>query len=215
MLDSCINLNLFFVKTINGLIRHMKKFDRVIIWMFGFFMLLGIIKKYLFDKKKDEIIIEGRHVSKAPCLYAINELFGRGLDSVKMCDCIIPAFYEMIKHDSSKMEKFEKLGFFQLEGPANDSLIHFFADCARKSILDSELKVNTSQFAQSIIIDKYKKQFDSVFQFKDVESDSLIRCVLNELDGKLTIKEFFANDTSGNEKIKSALIKCIHNNIRK
>lgn len=192
----------------------MKKFDKAIIWMFGFFMVIGIIKECFFDKKADEIIVDGHHISKGPCIYAMNELFGKGIDSVKMCNCLIPEFYEMIKQDSSKIKKFEELGFFPLEGAANDSLINLFADCARKNILDSTYKVHTGQFAQNAIISKYKNKFELIPEFKGLASDSLFKCVMNELDEKLTIKEFFAKDSTGQKKIEDAILKCLPANTK-
>src|SRR5205085_2345161 len=99
----------------------MDKITKTLILIIGAGMLLNFLKEKLFNKEKSEIIIAGHHVNKEPCLRAMNELFGRGIDSSRMCDCLIPKFYDLVKDDHSKVEKFQEIGFFKLEGALYDS----------------------------------------------------------------------------------------------
>jgi hypothetical protein len=95
----------------------MDKFTKALILLVGVGILFNILRERLFQNKKKEIIVAGHHVDKGPCMYAMNELFGRGIDSSKVCDCLIPGFYQLIKNDSSKIKKFEEMGFLSWREP--------------------------------------------------------------------------------------------------
>ena len=113
------------------------------------------MKESFFTEKKQEIIVDGHRVDKGLCMYAMNQLYGRGLDSSKICDCMIPKFYELIKHDPSKVKKFEEVVMFTLEGPLNDSFIVLFGNCAAQSMADTTFIVDLEKIQRTI----YKKAY--------------------------------------------------------
>ena len=93
----------------------MRKFYNAIILLIGAGILIDFLKDK-FYKNPNEIVVVGHHVDKQPCFSGMNELFGKGLDSSKMCDCLLPKFYTLIKNDPAKVQKFEEIGFFKVEG---------------------------------------------------------------------------------------------------
>lgn len=189
----------------------MDKLTKAIILLIGVGILFNILKKTFFATQKQEIIVNGHHVDKAPCMYAINELFGRGIDSSKMCDCLIPKFYELVKHDPSKSKKFKEMGFFQLEGEGNDSLSRLFANCASQNIADSTFRLDLEKFKEPLL-KRLKDSLAVYTEFQSYNIDSLANCLLQNLNGKLTINEYFGNDFIQFEKISNIIMLCIVQN---
>jgi hypothetical protein len=62
---------------------------------------------------------------------------------------------------------------------------------------------------KSLLYSKLKHGFDSVEQFREFDSHKLTSCIIEKLDGKITIKEYFADDFLKIEKIKSAVTSCL------
>ena len=94
------------------------KWNFAILFLFAF---VWIGKNYF--SKKEEIIVGNVHIDKRSCVSAMNTIFGNSVDSSKLCDCLIPSFYNIIKSDPQLVEKFKtSAGFFKLEGTLNDSV---------------------------------------------------------------------------------------------
>ena len=74
------------------------------------FILLWAWKNLSSKEKPDEIVIDGIHTPRKPCISVVNELFGAGIDSSKVCDCLIPKFYELVKDDTLQLAKFKEVG---------------------------------------------------------------------------------------------------------
>jgi len=94
----------------------MKKFDKLIILLIGAIALFAGLRNWYFGKIEKEITVDGHQVSLLPCKSGIHDLFGNGVDSIAMCKCLLPKFYELIKDDPDKVDHFKEVGFFKLEG---------------------------------------------------------------------------------------------------
>ena len=186
----------------------MDKFTKAIILLIGIGIVFNFIKEKLIQTKKEEIIVEGHHVDKGPCMYAMNELFGRGVDSSKVCDCLIPKFYQLIKDDSSKMKKFEEMGFFKLQGASNDSATLLLGRCVSQNITDTSAKLDLEKFREPFF-KKLKDTLPFYPEFQGYDSDSLANCFFESLAGKVTIKEYFSEDYIKVDKIRAAIKNCL------
>jgi hypothetical protein len=128
----------------------MRKFDKAIILLIGVGILINFLKDK-FYKNPNEIVVAGHHVDKQPCISGMNQLFGKGVDSSKMCDCLLPKFYQLIKNDPAKVQKFEAMGFFKVEGSARDSATKIFRECVLENILDTSYKMDIQQFKEPFL----------------------------------------------------------------
>ena len=101
--------------------------------------VIGILKECFYKPKNSFLIVAGHRVDTEPCLSAMNQLFEGAVDSTGVCSCIIPKFYELIKGDTTKMQNFEEMGLFPLEGEANDSTMELFAGCVSANVIDTAI----------------------------------------------------------------------------
>ncbi|RYE57356.1 MAG: hypothetical protein EOP48_05970 [Sphingobacteriales bacterium] len=192
----------------------MKKFDKAIILLIGVGILFNLLKDKFYKKQSNEIVIAGHHVDKQPCVSGMNELFSTGVDSTKMCDCLLPKFYQLIKDDPKKIKKFEEVGFFTLQGNAKDSATQLFRDCVVEHIIDTSYKLDMKKFKEPFLL-KLKDTLSNMSGLNNVNIDSLCNCVMHRLDGNITIKEYFAEDYLTVEKIKNVLTDCFGQVIKK
>jgi hypothetical protein len=107
---------------------------------FNYFLLCAFIGLWLCKRlqpKKDELILGGVAISRTPCVSVVNDLFGKGVDSSKACDCLLPGYYELVKNDPVELAKFNQTGIHLLSGASNDRLNHLFSTCIGGHIIDS------------------------------------------------------------------------------
>lgn len=192
----------------------MKKIDKIIILLIGALALFGALRNWYFTKIDREITVDGHQVSLLPCKNGMNEIFGNGIDSVGMCKCLLPKFYQLIKDDPDKIDHFKEVGFFELEGKSNDSAILLFRDCALSNLLDTNYKIRFSQYLKPSMVNKIKDQFGSKIQLNTIQFENFIKCVFENMDGKITIKEYFADDYSKNEKMRTIISNCLQEQIK-
>lgn len=160
--------------------------------------------------KKDEIIIDSIHVPKNPCISAINDLLGKGVDSSKACDCLLPRFYNLIKKDSSLVIKFrEYRSLFKLEGVLKDSFNLLFAKCVKENILDSNYVVKLTPEYQLAFKEKLKRGFQFQNGLDKINTDILSDCIVEKLNDNITIGEYFSDDYFEVPKIKKIMLDCI------
>ena len=119
---------------------------------------------------KNEIIIAGHHISKTPCLGAVNELFGNAVDSVKVCDCTLPNYYKIIKNDPERVKKFEEDGIPLLDRGGRDNSGNLFKDCIIANILDTTYK----RLDRNVTINEY---FSKSYYDTDSLNEILNSCV--------------------------------------
>jgi hypothetical protein len=165
-----------------------------------------------FKPKKvvDEIIVDKIHIPRKPCINVVNEMFGKGVDSSKVCDCLIPAFYNFIKKDATLVERFKQSdGFFKLEGSMQDSAILLFANCVRPNIIDTNFKFQLTPEYSLAFKDKLKKGFALRNEFKNIDAETFSNCIVEKLNGNITIGEYFSDDYFEVPKIKNIMTDCI------
>ncbi len=173
---------------------------------------IGIWTCNYFRPKKvvDEIVVDNIHIPRKPCINIVNEMFGKGVDSSKVCDCLIPHFYNFIKNDSTLVERFKQSdGFFKLEGPMQDSAILLFADCVRPNIIDTNFKFQLTPEYSLAFKDKLKKGLALKNEFKNIDSETFSNCIVEKLNGDITIGEYFSDDYFEVPKIKNIMTVCI------
>jgi hypothetical protein len=177
-----------------------------------FFSFIGIwtCKQFQPKEKVDEIVIGNIRIPKKPCIGAINDLFGKGVDSIRICDCLIPNFYSLIKHDSLLVEKFkEYASLFKLEGALSDSFAVILAKCVKTNILDSSYKFSLTSENELVFKKKLRKAFKVHKEFKNTNTDGLSDCIVSKLNGNITISEYFSDDYFEEPKIKKFILECI------
>jgi hypothetical protein len=192
----------------------MDKTTKAMILLIGVGVLFSVFKERFSSKKKQEIIVGRHHVDKGPCISAMNELLGQGIDSSQMCDCLIPKFYELIKDDPSKTKKFEETGFFKLQGPLNDSATLLFGNCVLQSIIDTTFKLDLENFKEPFL-KKLKDTLAFYTEFQSYNIDSLANCFFQNLNGKVTIYEYFNDGYMKVDKIRSVITNCLVKNTSK
>lgn len=186
----------------------MKKFDKAILLLIGVGILFNILKENFYKKKTKEIVIAGHSVDMRPCISAINELFGKGVNSAETCNCLLPKFYPLIKDDPEKVKKFEEVGFFTLQNEAKDSAARIFRACILNNVIDTAYKLDLEKFREPFL-QKLKDTLRILPGLSNVNIDSLGNCILKRFDGNVTIREYFAEDYLKVEKLKNILQKCI------
>ena len=173
---------------------------------------IGIWTCNYFKPKKvvDELVINNIHIPRKPCINTLNELLGKGVDSSKVCDCLIPKFYQLIEKDSVLVEEFKQSGgFFKLKGAMQDSLILLFASCVRPNIIDTNFKFRLTPENSLALKDKLKKACQLRTELKNFDAESLSSCFIEKLNGNITIGEYFSEDYFEVPKIKKIAAECI------
>ena len=191
----------------------MRKADKVILLAIGIGILINLAKEKFLGTHKNEIIIAGHHVNKAPCLGAVNELLGNAVDSVKVCDCALPKYYELIRNNPEKVKEFEDAGFLGLQGEKDSSMI-IFRDCIVANIIDTTYKMNLRKYRQVLV-----KQFnDSITRspyLNMINADTFSNCIISRLDRNVTIKEYFSKSYYDTDSLNEILNGCIKQSIIK
>jgi len=161
-------------------------------------------------EKKQELVIDNIHINKNPCIGVIKDLFGKGVDSTKICDCLIPKFYALIKSDTNLVERFkESYGIFKLDGSLQDSAISLMASCVRTNIVDTNSKFHLTPEYSSVFKRVLKKGIETRKEFANIEAENFSSCIIDRLSGNITIKEYVSNDYFEVPKIKKIMTDCL------
>jgi len=185
----------------------MSKVDKAIIIFLGGCILFGVLKSVYPKKNKNEIVIDGYHFPKAPCVSAMNEFFGKGADSSKICDCLLPGFYQLIKHDAALVHKFRQTGVYKLESTLNDSAGQILRNCVVNNILDTNYYINLRKFKEPFL-ERLNHQVRTMPDWQVIDIDRYNSCLERFFDLQMTIKEYFAEDYTKIDKINSILLSC-------
>jgi len=182
------------------------KLNLALLFLAGF---IWVGKNY-FAPKKEEIVVANIRIDKKPCISAMNSIFGNSVDSSNLCDCLIPEFYNIIKGDSQLIEKFKSSGgFFKLEGALNDSAQNMFAGCVKKNLLDPNHIFYFAPETKLIFKEKFKKAFAAQPWAKEIDIDLASDCIVEKLNGNITITEYLADDYDTIPKIKKIMEECL------
>jgi hypothetical protein len=174
-----------------------------------FFILLGLWKNLSKKEKPDEIVIDGIHIPRKPCINVINELYGAGIDSSKFCDCLIPKFYELIKDDSIKLAKFKDAGIHSLEGEENKKSTILFENCLKAAMLDSNYKLHLTGVYLKGFKEKLKDHIILLSINDNYEIESLSNCISDKMKDNVTLGEYLSEDYSKNEKFMTLFKQCL------
>ena len=173
------------------------------------FMGLWTCNYFNPKEKREEIVIDNAHIDKKPCITIINQLFGKGVDSTKLCECLIPEYYQLIKSDSTLVEKFKRsTEFAKLEGPRQASLVQIFASCVKANIIDSNFKLNLIADYKLAFKDKLKTECQQRKEFNKIDPERLSNCVVDKFAENVTIGEYYSDDYFKVPKLKKIIIDC-------
>ncbi len=181
---------------------------------FNFFIALsfvGIWTCNYFKPKEvvDEIVVDNIHIPKKPCINVINEMFGKGVDSSKACDCLVPEFYDIIKGDTALVEKFKQSGgIFTLDGSMQDSAILLFENCVKPNIIDTNFKFHLTPEFSLAFKDKLKTGIALRKEFNNIDAEIFSNCIVERLNGNITIGEYFSEDYFEVPKLKNIMTEC-------
>jgi hypothetical protein len=187
----------------------MKANNKYLILLALFFAGAWFWKQSSLKNPQDEFILDGIHTPKKPCINVLNEMFGKGIDSVKVCDCLIPEFYHFIKNDSDKVIKFREVGLFALDDSSNERFIPLFENCLRSSLLDSNYVLSLSGEYLAGYKNKIRQSLASKKEFKNYDADILANCIMDRMNNHITMGEYLAYDYLEVEKLKQAMLQCM------
>lgn len=173
-----------------------------------FFILIWLWKNLSPGEKPDEIVIDGIHTPRKPCISAVNELFGAGIDSSKVCDCLIPEFYELVKDDSFQLAKFKEVGIHVLEGEKNQKTIPIFDHCLSENVLDSSQNLHLTGVYLTGFKSKLAEGLNLLNMPGNYNKDSLSNCIIDKMNNHITLAEYLAPDYSKVEKIRAVFTQC-------
>jgi hypothetical protein len=184
-----------------------KSWNRVSTFLALAFIPLWICKN--LEPKEPEYLFNGIRIPKKPCISVMNEMYGKGIDSLKICDCLVPAFYEFIKNDSTHLQKFKDVGMHLLEGTLVGKFQLIYNNCVLENIIDTTYRLRFT----GVNKDKYLKLFRDSLMMKRVQLprslDSLSICIIEKLDSSLTIKETIVIDSIVEHKIMKLAKSCL------
>lgn len=177
--------------------------------LLAFFILVWVCKNLSVTKKPDEIVIDGIHTPRKPCISVMNELYGAGIDSSKVCDCLIPKFYELVKDDSLQLAKFKEVGLHGLEGEKHQKAIPLFENSLRENLLDSSYKLHLTGLYLTGFKRKLRQELDSLDIPNHYNKDSLADCIIDKMNNNITLAEYLTPDYSEVERIMTLFTQCI------
>ena len=172
------------------------------------------LRTFNTQKVKNNFTIEGITIDRKPYLELINSMFEQSVDSNKACDCLLTNFYEIIKNDSSKKAKFKTLGMFQLDTPYLAAYNNSFAKCILKNTIDTSYKLKIRGIFKEVFTRDLKSELKNYQEFKDINEDSAVSCLINTFDQKITIKEYYEENEKVTEKFKDGFRKCLFLNLK-
>jgi hypothetical protein len=177
-------------------------------------MALFLVGAWLCNKihptpKHDEIILGGMPISRTPCLSVVNELFGKGVDSNKACDCLLPAYYQLVKDDPEELTKFDYTGIHMLPGTRNDQVNQLFTECIGNHIVDSTYIMHLPEAYASRFRQQLADRLRSDPTYKSYNPDSLASCVISRLNDRFTVSDYIGLSQWTTAKAKALLQPCL------
>jgi len=180
------------------------------------FVAIFTCKQLQPKEKVDELVIDGIHMRRQPCKEAMDEMFGRGVDTSKVCDCLFSNFYSFVKNDSALLQRFlvEQM-VFTPEGHWREDYLLLYAACIRSNIVDSNYVLHLKPDMKAKFTGKFSKDFKAQGIPHGYNPDSLAACLVDKLDGGITIGEYFADDYSKLPRMQEMLLKCLADSAKK
>ncbi len=178
--------------------------------LFLLFVFLGIWTcRQLQPDKPDNINIDGIIIDKKPCFSAVNSLFGRAVDSIKACECILPAFYNAIKTDSLLVQKFKEYrSTFVVDGELSEVSGNAIIDCVRANIVDSMVKFNMTAEYKLRFKQKLNEGFKARPELENLDIEKASDCIIEKLAGNITVAEYFSSDYYEVPRLKALFVEC-------
>jgi len=166
--------------------------------------------KYYTDTKNgttNNITIDGIVISKTPAIEVINDICGNAVDADKTSDCLLPAYYELIKDDTAEVRRFKEIGFHVLSGDKQDSSLYVFRNCILENIIDTNGKINFTAEMKAKMMTMIKQKMATMNLLANQEIESLCNCMVDSLNN-LTVRDYFSDDYLKNERIQVLFNRC-------
>jgi hypothetical protein len=164
---------------------------------------------------ENRFVVENSVVDKSPYINLINSMFEESVESNKACDCLLTKYYQLIKSDSSTRERFKKSGMIQLDTPYVEAYNQIFAKCVIENTIDTSYKLKIKTVFKNIFTRELKSELANYAEFKDVNQDSTINCLIDKLDQKITIREYYEQNEETTSKFKNEFKNCLLQNAKK
>ncbi len=175
-----------------------------LLFLFGF---VWIAKN--LERRKNEKSIEKS--TKEACIYATNELFGKTIDSIKTCDCVVPAFYDFLQANPKDVEKYNNSGLNELDKSKKDKFAALYQRCLLENIIDTNAKLGFTQKVQEQLRIRLKDTL--TFQYGPMPENrinGICDCLVKELNNKITVKQYLITTFSETDTLYIALRNCIN-----
>lgn len=135
-------------------------------------------------------MVNGVAISRMPCLSDIDTLFEGRVDSDKVCDCMLPAYYEMFKSNPDEFTRLNQGDMNGLSPETKDSLYTLFTNCVAPYVLDTTFRMHLSEGSLANFKAHLAQKLRSKSKVNGINADSLASCITNRLNGKITILQF-------------------------
>ena len=176
--------------------------------LFALFLLVLGLKFFSSKPATEEIIVDGIHTPKKPCVNLINEMYGSAVDSNKMCDCLIPTFYDFVKRNPSQLEKFKQIGLYVLSPDSNAKFIPLFENCLRRNLLDSNHILQFNGIYLQGLKEKLRQALDSVGTLKNYSATLVADCIADKLNGHITVAQYLSPNYFNTDRMKQIIVDC-------
>ena len=173
-----------------------------LLFLFGFVW----IAKNLDSRKKQK---ETENSVREACIYATNELFGKSIDSIAVCDCTTPAFYNLIKSDPENLETSYNIDFEAFDQIKSERYQALYQLCLVENIIDTNAKLVFSPKVKEQFKLKLRDTIISNFgKITDQNLDNLFDCLIGKIENKITVKQFLTSDFSENDSLLHLMRNC-------
>jgi hypothetical protein len=176
----------------------------------GLLFLFGFVwtAKNLERCKKDKRIEKS---TKEACMSATNELFGKTIDSLKACDCVIPAFYNFLQSNPKDVEKYNNSGLSELDQSKKDKFASLYQVCLLENIVDTNAKLAFTPQVQEQFRLKLRDTIALQFgQLSETRINNICDCLVKTLNNKITVKQYLTVTFSETDTLYDALKSCIN-----
>jgi hypothetical protein len=111
----------------------------------------------------------------------VSDLFGKGVDSNKACDCLLPGYYELVKDDAEELTKFDYSGIHMLPGARNEQVNALFAECIGNHIVDSVYKMHLTEPYANRFRQQLADRIRTDTLYKGLDADSVAQCLVEHV----------------------------------
>lgn len=153
---------------------------------------------------------KGVEIPIAACVEANSKILGNSVDPIAFCRCLIPKFYQDLKHDPEKLKTLKKGNWYDLAKDKQEIVAKYFESCMiQTGTNDSTAKFTITPRMAEDMKKKMKQELIGSEIEKTNDVDKYCDCMINSLQTDFTIKEMMQDNFNETEKYQKVLAKCL------